>query len=241
MGLKSGYLTATTADIYRRMVQSKNYCDGIGLSRGRFDVHAVFVPEMRFDIQAEAARLKDIMAQNDCVNIFLSEGAGIESIAAEMEAKGQTVARDDQGKVKPGEVVPAEWFSKQFAALLGAEKVLVQKSGYYARTSQANNEDLRLIKSCTDHVVECAVRGDSGLVAHDEGQCNVLRPIEFERISYSKKFDVNLPWFQQLLTSIGQKMEYGSAARRVLDVSDDAVSEMKVRVNIVKRNDAFFR
>jgi pyrophosphate--fructose-6-phosphate 1-phosphotransferase len=241
MGENCGYLTALTADIYRKMVASRSYCDGIGLSKGRYDVHAIFVPEVAIDIQAEAARLKDLMAVNDCVNIFLSEGAGIESIAADMERKGQTVARDDQGKVKAGEIVPSEWFSKTFSAMLGAEKVLVQKSGYYARTTVANSEDLRLIKSCTDHLVECAIRGESGLVAHDEGNYNVLRAIEFDRVKGYKPFDPLTPWFQQMLAGIGQKMEYGAGARRVMDVSADAISDMKVRVNIVKRNDAFFR
>jgi pyrophosphate--fructose-6-phosphate 1-phosphotransferase len=241
MGAKCGYLTALTADIYRRIVQSRNYCDGIGLCKGRFDVHAVFLPEMKIDLTAEAARLKDVMAANDCVNIFLSEGAGIESIAAEMEAKGQAVARDDQGNVKPGEVVPSEWFSKQFAAMLGAEKVLVQKSGYYARTTPANAEDLRLIKSCADHLVDCALRGASGLVGHNESNFGVLEAIDFARVKGCKPFDPFVPWFQHLLAGIGQKMEYGTNARRLADVSDDALNEMKVRVNIVKRNDAFFR
>merc|ERR1712187_972765 len=207
MGMNCGYLTATTADVYRRIVASKSYCPEIGCAKSRYDVHAVFIPEMKIDIQAEAARLKDIMADTDCVNIFLSEGAGIESIAAEMESKGQTVKRDASGKVCPGEVVPSEWFSKNFSAMLGAEKVLVQKSGYYARSCQAKAEDLRLIKSCTDHLVECAVRGESGLVAHDEGHFNVLRAIEFDRVKGLKPFDVNMPWFQQMLSSIGQKME----------------------------------
>ena len=37
---------------------------------------------------------------------------------------------------------PGEWFGKQFAGMMGAEKVLVQKSGYYSRSAPANAEDL---------------------------------------------------------------------------------------------------
>lgn len=39
---------------------------------------------MQVNIEAEAARLKAIMDSNDCCNIFLSEGAGVESIVKEM-------------------------------------------------------------------------------------------------------------------------------------------------------------
>lgn len=95
----------------------------------RRDVHAVYIPEMELDIAKEAARLKKIMDENDCVNIFISEGAGVKTIVAEMEAKGEEVPRDAFGHVKLDAVNPGKWFGKQFAEMLGAEKVLVQKSG----------------------------------------------------------------------------------------------------------------
>merc|ERR1712113_311990 len=116
-------------------------------------------------------------------NIFISEGAGLEDIAVELAAKGEIVPRDETtGRIKFDAIRPGEWFAKQFSAMIGAEKVLVQKSGYYSRSSAANAEDLRLIKSCTDHAVECAIRGESGIVGHDEEQHNVLRAIEFDRV-----------------------------------------------------------
>jgi pyrophosphate--fructose-6-phosphate 1-phosphotransferase len=34
--------------------------------------------------------------------------------------------------VKIDKINPGEWFAKRFAKMLGAEKVLVQKSGYFA-------------------------------------------------------------------------------------------------------------
>ena len=39
-------------------------------------MHGVFVPELEFDIDAEAERLRAIMDEIGCVNLFLSEGAG---------------------------------------------------------------------------------------------------------------------------------------------------------------------
>ncbi|MCB1093924.1 MAG: pyrophosphate--fructose-6-phosphate 1-phosphotransferase, partial [Verrucomicrobiae bacterium] len=175
----------------------------IGLSMERRDVHAIFIPEMEVDLKAEAARLKKVMDKHDCVNIFISEGAGVEAIVAEMESKGQEVPRDAFGHVKLDAVNPGKWFGQQFAEMLDAEKVLVQKSGYFARAAAANAEDLRLIKSCTDLAVQVALEGGSGVIGHDEDQNNILRAIEFERIKGGKPFDIDAEWFEDLLDEIG--------------------------------------
>ena len=159
---------------------------------------------MAVDLAAEAARLKAIMDRVDNVNIFISEGAGVESIVAEMQAKGQEVPRDAFGHVKLDAINPGKWFGDQFAKMLGAEKTLVQKSGYFARAAAANADDLRLIKSCTDLAVECALRRESGVIGHDEDRGGILRAIEFPRIKGGKPFDPATPWFGELLASIGQ-------------------------------------
>jgi pyrophosphate--fructose-6-phosphate 1-phosphotransferase len=138
------------------------------------------------------------------VNLFISEGAGVESIVSEMTARGQEVPRDAFGHVKLDAVNPGKWFGEQFAKMLGAEKVLVQKSGYYARASAANAADLALIQRCVDHSVECALRRESGVVGQDEERGDVLRAIEFTRIKGGKPFDVQTAWFHELLASIGQ-------------------------------------
>ena len=78
--------------------------------------------------------------------------------------------------------------------------------GYYSRAAAANAEDLRLIKSMTDLAVECALRGESGVIGHDEEQGDVLRAIEFPRIAGGKAFDVSQPWFGELLADIGQPL-----------------------------------
>ena len=204
MGRNCGWLTAATAAEYRKLLSQGEFADGLGLTKMRRDVHAVYIPEMELDIAKEAARLKKIMDENDCVNIFISEGAGVKTIVAEMEAKGEEVPRDAFGHVKLDAVNPGKWFGKQFAEMLGAEKVLVQKSGYFARAAAANVDDLRLIKSCTDLAVECAMKREGGVIGHDEDAGNVLRAIEFERIKGGKPFNVKFDWFQKLLKDIGQ-------------------------------------
>lgn len=205
MGRNCGWLTAATAAKYHKSLDALEWADGLGLSKMRRDVHAVYVPELEIDIPSEAARLKKIMDEHDCVNIFISEGAGVKTIVAEMEARGEEVPRDAFGHVKLDAVNPGKWFGKQFAEMIGAEKVLVQKSGYFARAAAANTDDLRLIKSCTDLAVECAMRREGGVIGHDENNGNILRACEFERIKGGKPFDVEQPWFKALLSEIGQR------------------------------------
>jgi pyrophosphate--fructose-6-phosphate 1-phosphotransferase len=204
MGRHCGWLTAATAAEYRRWLDRQEWLPEIGLSRQAWDVHAVYVPEASFDVRAEAARLKTVMDTVGNVTIFVSEGAGVDTIVAELEAAGVQVPRDPFGHVRLDEVNPGAWFAKQFADLLGAEKVMVQKSGYFSRSAPANAEDLRLIKSMTDLAVDAALRGQAGVIGHDEEHGNRLRPIEFERIAGGKPFDLSTDWFTGMLAEIGQ-------------------------------------
>jgi diphosphate-dependent phosphofructokinase len=204
MGRNCGWLTAYTAKVYRDRLRHPAFLPGFNLARDHKDLDAVYVPEMEFDIEAEAKRLRAVMDEQDCVNVFVSEGAGVDQIVREMEAKGEAIPRDAFGHYKLDSVNVGQWFSKQFAKLLGAEKALVQKSGYFARSAAANVEDLRLIQSMVDHAVECGLRGESGVVGHDEERGNRLRAIEFPRVKGGKPFDIELPWFSELLKEIRQ-------------------------------------
>jgi pyrophosphate--fructose-6-phosphate 1-phosphotransferase len=204
MGRHCGWLTAATALKHREWLATQEFLPGFGHDQRAWDVHAVFVPELGFDIAQEAARLRGVMDELGCVNIFLSEGAGVETIVEEMIARGEEPQRDAFGHVKLDTVNPGAWFGKQFAGLVGAEKTMVWKSGYFARSAAANVDDLRLIKGCVDLAVECALRGESGVVGHDEENGDRLRAIEFPRIKGGKAFDTDQPWFTGLLEVIGQ-------------------------------------
>ena len=205
MGRACGWLTAATARDYRAWLDTQTWLPAIGLSREAWDVHAVYVPELDVDIEAEAARLRQVMDTLGNVTIFLSEGAGTTAIVEQLESAGENVARDAFGHVRLDEINPGAWFGKQFAAKLGAEKVMVQKSGYFARSAAANDEDLALIRTMTDLAVDCALRGESGVIGHDIERGDVLRAIEFDRIAGGKKFEVTTPWFIDLLADIGQR------------------------------------
>jgi pyrophosphate--fructose-6-phosphate 1-phosphotransferase len=144
------------------------------------------------------------MDEQDGVNLFISEGAGVSEIVAAMEQAGDDVPRDPFGHVRLDQINPGQWFARQFAARLGADKVLVQKSGYFSRSAAANEADLALIRDCTTYAVDAALRGESGVVGEDEERGNELRAIEFERIAGGKAFDVSAAWFTDLLRDIGQ-------------------------------------
>lgn len=204
MGRECGWLTAAAALKYREWLDTRQWVPGIGLARDRWEIHAVYVPEAGYDLDAEAVRLKKVMDSIGNVNIFLSEGAGVPEIVKEMEEAGQEVGRDAFGHVMIDTINPGVWFAQQFADRIEAAKVMVQKSGYFSRSARANVQDLRLIKSMTDYAVECALRREAGVVGHDEEDGGRLKAIPFPRIEGHKPFDITQLWFTQMLDDIGQ-------------------------------------
>jgi pyrophosphate--fructose-6-phosphate 1-phosphotransferase len=204
MGRHCGWLTAATAKAYRDWLDTREWLPELGLSREAWDVHGVYVPEAVLDLSAEAARLTEIMDRVGSVNLFISEGAGLETIVAELESSGEEVARDPFGHVKIDKINPGEWFAAKFAERIGAQKRMVQKSGYFSRAAAPNPQDLELIRSMTDLAVDCALRGESGVIGHDEERGDELRAIEFDRIKGGKPFDIDADWFAAMLDDIGQ-------------------------------------
>ena len=135
MGRHCGWLTAATAREYRRRLQDREFYPEMLISMDRWDVDAIYIPELPIDLEAESKRLKQKMDEKDGVNIFLSEGAGIGTIVEEMEREGKEIPRDAFGHVRLDEMNPGQWFASQFSERLGAKKTLVQKSGYFARSA----------------------------------------------------------------------------------------------------------
>ena len=148
----------------------------------RLGVHAVYLPEMAIDLEAEGRRLKAVMdevrarragtgasavwakreprrgraqrwregtamaaldsapwraaccsqptarararprasaRQVDCVNIFISEGAGVRDVVKELETQGIEVPRDAFGHYKLDAVNVGKYFAEQFATRIG--------------------------------------------------------------------------------------------------------------------------
>jgi pyrophosphate--fructose-6-phosphate 1-phosphotransferase len=207
MGRHCGWLTAATARAYIQKTNGNEYVEGMMMNAAMKNIEGIYLPEMAFDIEAEADRLKAAMNKNGYVTLFVSEGACLDAIVKEREAAGEAVKRDAFGHVKIDTINVGNWFQKQFASLLGAERSMVQKSGYFARSAPANAEDLRLIQGMVDLAVESALNKVSGVTGHDEEQNGKLRTIEFPRIKGGKHFDLSAKWFGDVMNHVGQKFE----------------------------------
>ena len=207
MGRHCGWLTAATARAYIQMSKGNAYVDGLMMSAELKGMDGIYLPEMAFDLDSEAARLRKVMDARGYVTLFVSEGAGLDTIVAEREAAGETVKRDAFGHVKLDTINVGNWFQKQFADLIGAERSMVQKSGYFARSAPANAADLRLIQGMVDLAVESALLKVSGVTGHDEDQKGKLRTIEFPRIKGGKHFDLTTEWFTEVMDFVGQPVE----------------------------------
>ena len=204
MGRNCGWLTAYTAKVYHERLKQRNFLPEILIDQPRWDVDAVYIPEIDMDFEAECARLKSLMDEKDSVNIFLSEGAGTDAIIKEMEASEEQVERDAFGHVALDTLNPGQWFAKQFTDRLGAEKTLVQKSGYFGRSAAPNQQDLELIKASGKLGVSMALQSRSGVIGLDDDKGSELGLIDFKRIKGGKPFDYTVNWFNTLMAEISQ-------------------------------------
>ena len=202
MGRNCGWLTAATALEYRNRLDNFNFIPEIGLRREKWEVHSILIPEKEIDFDSECERLNKIMDKYDCVNIFLSEGAGQQLIIDEKKRKDEYIAKDAFGHIRLDELDPGKWFANEFSKRLNANKILIQKSGYFSRSSKPNKQDLDLIIKCSDKAVESAVNGISGVIGLDEDDNNKLTLIDFSRIKGGKPFDINQIWFTKMMEEI---------------------------------------
>lgn len=204
MGRHCGWLTGRAAHEYHESLHQYDWMPEALLHQLRWDVDAVWVPEMEIDLDAEVERLNQKMDEHDSVNIFLSEGAGMDNVIAEMKAIGQEPAKDAFGHYRLDDVNVGKWFATQLQDRLGAEKVLIQKSGYFARSAAPNDDDLDLIKASARHAAEAALEGESGVAGLDEDNGDIMSTIAFPRIKGGKPFDIDESWFTTLLDDLGQ-------------------------------------
>jgi pyrophosphate--fructose-6-phosphate 1-phosphotransferase len=205
MGRKCGWLTATSALVYMKRLKERMFFPSLGMSEEQYSIHGIYVPEMTINVEREAERLEEVMARVGCVNIFISEGACVDEIISGIRSRGKTVPSDAFGHVKLDAVNPGQWFGSRCAEKIGAEKTLVQKSGYFARSAPSNLYDIALVNDSAEKAVEFAVAGESGVVGLDERNGNQMACIEFSRIKGGKPFEaMKNTEFVNLLKQIGQ-------------------------------------
>jgi len=199
MGRNCGWLTAKTALEYRERMKKRSFIPELLIDQERWDIDAIYIPESDFNFHTEVSRLKEIIDEKDGVNIFLSEGAGLETIVREMKNNGETIPEDAFGHVRLDEINPGQWFAKQFSGALNAEKTLVQKSGYFARSAKPNKRDLELIQNSAGLATEVALGHRSGVIGKDMDNDNKLGLIDFNRIKGGKPFDYKTEWYNDML------------------------------------------
>ena len=203
MGRNCGWLTAATAYKYRERLKKKHFIDEIKLLKKKWDIHSIFVPENKIKFDKECSRLNKIMDKYDCVNIFLSEGAGYDLIIKEAKDSKKNILYDAFGHVRLDDLNAGKWFAKKFGEKLNANKILIQKSGYFSRSAKANENDLKLIFSFCDYAVKSAKNNISGVIGVDEDN-NKLSCINFDRIKGGKPFDTSVDWYKNMIKEINK-------------------------------------
>lgn len=197
MGRGSGWLTARTAELHREWVRSLDRIPEL-LEPDSWDVHAVLVPELPFEPEHVAASLEPVWADQGCANVFISEGAGASLVMHERLGEGTAIATDAFGHPRLDRVNVGERLADELGALLDAERTLVVKSGYFARSGPADAEDRSLISHCCTTALRGALEGESGIVGDDQGADGELRVIEFDRIHGGRVLDTAAAWVQAL-------------------------------------------
>ena len=65
MGRNCGWLTAATASEYRKILDKEIFLPEILINRHRWDIDAVYIPELEININKEAERLRDKLDKHD--------------------------------------------------------------------------------------------------------------------------------------------------------------------------------
>ncbi|MBL0849082.1 MAG: pyrophosphate--fructose-6-phosphate 1-phosphotransferase [Candidatus Liberibacter ctenarytainae] len=204
MGRNCGWLTAYAARSYLDMIRDREYVNGFMLSPELKKIDGIYLPEMCFNLEEETKRLSKIMKDKGSVALFVSEGACYDTIIKDRQESGDHIQRDSFGHVLLDKINVGAWFADKFANLIQAERSVVQKSGYFARSAASGKEDLILIRKMVCLAVDSAISGISGVTGEDERKNDCLRVIPFEEIRGGKIFDIKTPWFSSILEHTGQ-------------------------------------
>ena len=202
MGRNSGWLNARTADLYYQRLESKenrlNNSKALSFYNSkRLHIHAMYVPEKTIDFNIEIPRLKKIINDVGCLNIFISEGAFLKEISDELKSKDNKIDRDAFGHIKLDSIDTGRWLSKFLSQRMRIDRVLIQKSGYFSRSSSPNQSDLDYIFKICDFGFNEAIKGNSG-VAGENQKTNKLECIDFNDIKGDKRLDIQSDWFKSL-------------------------------------------
>lgn len=202
MGRDSGWLTARTAQHYLRWAERLPRVPEL-LEPIAWGVHAVLLPELAFTAASVAAELESVWAAQGSVNLFVSEGAGAEMVLQAREEAGETIGSDAFGHPKLDHVRVGDWLADELTLLLDADRSLVVKSGYFARSGAAGPVDRALINRCCIVALRAALDRTSGIVGEDAEADDAITVIGFDRIHGGRRLDLDEIWVAGLLRTVG--------------------------------------
>ena len=86
---------------------------------------------------------------------------------------------------------------------MNPDKVLIQKSGYFARSGPPLEVDKALISSMASLAVSAGLSKTSGLIGCDvENENERVEVINFERVRGGGVFDTQQGWWQELIREV---------------------------------------
>ena len=208
MGRNCGWLTAETARRVPPLGDASRSSRGSATSGGGGTSTASSCRSSAFDIGAEAERLRGVMDELGCVNLFVSEGAGVETIVAELESRGEEraagrlrprQARHDQpGRVVRQAVRRAAGRREDDGAEERLLLALRRREPRGPRAHQAVHATWRPRWPWT------AAAASSARTRSAATSC---APIEFPRIKGGKPFDTGQAWFARAAScELGQPL-----------------------------------
>ena len=199
MGRHSGWVTAYSSKLYFDAMKANKLFSIPMLDKRKYDIHGLYIPEEKINLNNEIRRLKGIMKTIGNVNIFLAEGSISDMIFENDNLKSEY---DAFGHVKLDKLNPGMFFSDLIANKINAQKVLVQKSGYFARSSSPNKDDLKLISESCKIAIDAISNRDSGVIGMDSVNDGKIGLINFNRIKGGKSFDTSQKWYIEMQKNI---------------------------------------
>jgi len=201
MGRNSGWLTGFTAKMYYDSLDEKKLYLHDTFDKRRYDIHGIYVPERELDINDEIDRLTSIMKEVKCLNLFICEGAFLNEISEDIKKSGESIQKDAFGHIKLDSINTAKWFSDAISKKINFNRILIQKSGYFARSASPSDDDLEYIFKICDFAFKNALESNSGIIGEDE-RTGELSCIDFNDIRGDKGLDINSKWFLNLIDRI---------------------------------------
>jgi pyrophosphate--fructose-6-phosphate 1-phosphotransferase len=209
MGRNCGWLTAATAWEYQKMMRNFISIPKLGLNRNKRFIHSIFIPEMKINMQKEILKISNIMKRIGNINIFISEGVKPQSLIKDLKIKNKenimlsslkNKKKDPFGNIKLDDIQIGEFLSKVLKNFINFKKVIIQKSGYFSRSSCCNQREYSLVSNFVKYAIEGVINKESGVIGQNSKKKKKLEIINFKYISGRKPFNIKEnKWFKNLL------------------------------------------